>query len=212
MKETKFFSYKMADDTGFAPNPFQGFLTLANCKPCFRQSKKIGDWIAGFTSKRLNNEKIGEEKLIYLMKVTNKVTYEEYWNTPEFECKKPKLDSVNVEDKAGDNIYKPNNEHTGGFEQIANKNHFYYDKEHDLTGKNVLISDHFYYFGGKPITIPDEFRPKIPNGQSAHGSRTYDENKILQLIDYIESKYPMGVINMPLKWPKDKNGDNEKDI
>ena len=198
----------MADDVGFSPNPFQGFLTLANCKPCIRKSKNIGDWIAGFTSKKLNKDKVGEERLIYLMKVTNKVTYKEYWNNPEFDCKKPILHSDFVEDKAGDNIYKPNAEQSGGFEQIDNKNHFSEDKAHDLSGINVLISNHFFYFGGKPITIPDEIRPNVPRSQSAHGSRTYNEEKIFQLINYIETKYPMGLINKPLTWPKDKNCEN----
>ncbi|MGE3595803.1 MAG: hypothetical protein AB7N70_09645 [Dehalococcoidia bacterium] len=42
-------SYKMTHDTGFAPNPFWGCLTLATCKPGIRQTRGPGDWIAGFT-------------------------------------------------------------------------------------------------------------------------------------------------------------------
>ena len=37
----------MTRDYGFAPNPFFGFCTLANCKPKIRKSANVGDWIIG---------------------------------------------------------------------------------------------------------------------------------------------------------------------
>ena len=43
--------YKLRHDTGFAPNPFHGFLTLATCKPAIRRCRAKGDWVAGFASK-----------------------------------------------------------------------------------------------------------------------------------------------------------------
>ena len=79
MDDIRLFSYKMTNDNGFAPNPFHGFLTLANCKPLMIKSKKVGDWIAGFTSKKLNKDELGKEKLVYLMKVTEIETYYDYW-------------------------------------------------------------------------------------------------------------------------------------
>lgn len=71
----RLFSYKMTHDTGFAPNPFGHTLTLATCKPQIRRSKKQGDWIAGFTSKALTGDRVGEERLIYLMQVGKNCTY-----------------------------------------------------------------------------------------------------------------------------------------
>jgi hypothetical protein len=185
----------MKDDYGFAPNPFKNFLTLANCKPLIRKCKKPGDWIAGFTSKSLNGDPIGEERLIYLMKVSKKITYAEYWNDPQYECKKPISNPVEYEDKQADNIYKPVN--GTDFVQIANKNHFENEIVRDLSGKFVLLSDCFYYFGGKPISIPKEIRPGVPKSQSAHGKRTYEIEKINQFISYIENNNQKGLINMP---------------
>lgn len=52
----------MTDDTGFAPNPFFGILTLATCKPGIRLTKKVGDYIAGFTSERLCKDLPGNER------------------------------------------------------------------------------------------------------------------------------------------------------
>lgn len=38
----RLFAYKMTHDTGFAPNPFWGYLTLATCKPKIREKKRRG--------------------------------------------------------------------------------------------------------------------------------------------------------------------------
>lgn len=51
----KLFSYVVAEDRGFAPNPTGGYCTLANCK-CRHEGirwrnivelAKVGDWIVG---------------------------------------------------------------------------------------------------------------------------------------------------------------------
>ncbi len=39
------------------------------------EKKDKGDFIAGFTSNKLCEEKVGEEQLIYIMKVTEKLSY-----------------------------------------------------------------------------------------------------------------------------------------
>src|SRR5262245_31415483 len=43
----RLYSYVVARDYGFAPNPFYGFCTLATCKPDIRRTADIGDWIVG---------------------------------------------------------------------------------------------------------------------------------------------------------------------
>lgn len=52
-KRSKLYSYKMTDDSGFAPNPYHGILTLATCKPRMRHNTQVGNWVAGFTSARM---------------------------------------------------------------------------------------------------------------------------------------------------------------
>ena len=59
----KIYSYIVNHDTGFAPNPFYGYCTLANCKPKIRKTAEIGDLIFGLSCKARNNY------LIYAMKV-----------------------------------------------------------------------------------------------------------------------------------------------
>jgi hypothetical protein len=82
--------YKMTYDTGFAPNPYHGVLTLATCKPDIRLHANKGDWIAGFTAKEVHdsNGKIhrfnGDRKLIYLACIKDKLKLEEYWESEDY--------------------------------------------------------------------------------------------------------------------------------
>jgi hypothetical protein len=77
-----FYSYKMTRDFGFAPNPFGGFCTLATCKPHIRKKAKVGDWIIGTGSKEI---KLTFDSLIYVMKITEKLDLDVYWNDPRFQ-------------------------------------------------------------------------------------------------------------------------------
>ncbi len=204
MNEIRLFSYKMTHDTGFAPNPFGKVLTLATCKPLIRKHKKIGDWVAGFTSKKLNNDNVGKERLVYLMKVTDKLTFAEYWE--KYKQKRPDKDSDDVKNLAGDNIYKPIGK--GELEQIKNDHHNEKHKEKDLSGKHVLISNEFYYFGSEPLVIKPDVRPNIPRGQAAHGVLTKDQERAKKFIECIK-EHGRGIKNVPNKL-KDKL--NSKDF
>ena len=207
MENIRLFSYKMTHDTGFAPNPFHGMLTLANCKPLIRKCKKIGDWIAGFSSKELNGGGMGEERLVFLMKVTDKISYQEYWHNPIYDRKKPDLLSPHTIDKAGDNIYQPLKDNpllSSDFQQIENKNHKEWDQMHDLSGKFVLISECFYYFGAASIVIPKDIRPNVPTGVSAHGARTHDRERAKKFIEYIQNNYEVCLVNKPHTWTEEE--------
>lgn len=194
----RLFSYKLNTDTGFAPNPFFGVLTLATCKPLIRKHKNKGDWIAGFTSKTLCGDEIGQERLIYLMKVTNKIPLTEYYIHTDFQNKIPRLDKEETVYKAGDNIYKFEN---NNFILINNKNHDQNNQERDLSGQNVLVSDCFYYFGGSPKEIKESIRPKIPLGQSAHGYLTHNIKLAEKFILHVRNNYEVGIHHPPHNWP-----------
>lgn len=214
----RLFTYKMTHDTGFAPNPFHGLLTLATCKPGIRKTKKINDWIAGFTSSKINNKDVEAGKLIYLMKLTEIIPISKYWSDPRFKSKIPQRTSNEM--NAGDNIYKPlrgNAESSDDFSQIPNKYHYdtknnkenHQKKDHDLAGKNVLISDCFYYLGSKAINISDKFKIKIPPGPSAYGVAT-DIKEAEDFIKYIQMHYKRGLIGYPHDWKVELNPKNNQ--
>jgi hypothetical protein len=195
----RLFSYKLTHDTGFAPNPFWGVLTLATCKPQFRLKKKEGDWIAGFTSRELCGHPVGMERLVYLMQVHRKLRIADYFHDPEFASKIPNQKSQRGIDRAGDNIYRPKRAHArapSDFFQLPNDHH--HDKadrcsvgdsqRHDLSGEYVLTAQQFVYFGSSALKIPSNVRPEVPAGQSSHGKLTRDELRSQRFIDYVFSE------------------------
>lgn len=190
----------MTDDTGFAPNPFWRVLTLATCKFEIRLTKEIGDWIAGFTSNKLCSKKkhgkklcdhpalVGEEKLIYLMQVEEKINFADYFRDPRFASKIPKKDETQCIYRTGDNIYKPKCPipfNCDDFEQLCNPNHNESHKEDDLRGKFVLVSKKFYYFGKGAIAIHRNLRPKIPRCCAKGGWQTHDQTLAQNFINFI---------------------------
>jgi hypothetical protein len=81
----KLFSYVVDHDLGFAPNPFGGFCTLAKCKYGSKKRNIIemaekGDWIAGTGGANLTKS-AGHGKLIYVMRVDDKIPLAEYCRT-----------------------------------------------------------------------------------------------------------------------------------
>ena len=166
MANTSVRSYKMNTDCGFAPNPYGGVLTIATCKPLIREVAKCGEWIAGFTSKTLNKDPVGQERLIFLMRVTEKLHRDVYYE--RYPQKRP--------DKCpcGDNIYRPDGHgsyiHIGGIHHRPEK-----AQKDDHKSAWVLLSTEFYYFGGKPVCI-NETPLKIPRSQSPYGVITQGES------------------------------------
>ena len=148
-------SYIVAYDSGFAPNPFNGFCTLATCKPDIRKRAALGDWIVGTGSNRKGVRRGGF--LVHAMRVREALTFAEYWNDPRFERKKPNLYG-SYRMACGDNAYCPLE--GGGWKQLNS----YHSKEdgspfqrhisRDTSVDRVLISDDFVYFGAEGPVIP----------------------------------------------------------
>lgn len=181
-QENKLYSYKMKHDTRFAPNPLFGVLTLATCKPKMRINTKVGNWIAGWTSKHIAHTptKVGKERLIYLAKVTQKLTIAEYWE--KYPQKRPLYtEDKNIPEYYGDNIYQPTG--NGTFIQIKNAHHGENKMAKDLSGENVLICEEFYYFSClSPLEIPAELRPNIPKVQTSYGVITEDASEFINYV------------------------------
>ena len=155
---TVLYSYIVAFDSGFAPNPFNGFCTLATCKPQIRENAKINDWIIGTGSNRRGVKRGGF--LVYAMRVQESLTYADYWNDPRFLPKRPNLNG-SYRMACGDNIYCP--DPSGNCWIQLNSYHSHNDgKPHqkhidkDTSINRVLISNDFVYFGAEGPKIPDK--------------------------------------------------------
>ena len=145
------YSYVVAYDSGFAPNPFNGFCTLATCKPKIREHAKIGDWIIGTGSHRKGVRRGGF--LVYAMRVEEALSFEKYWDDRRFLKKRPSLVG-SYRMACGDNIYSPKPNGTG-WNQL-NSYHSQNDgspsQKHikrDTSVNRVLVSKDFVYFGAE---------------------------------------------------------------
>ena len=194
------FSYKIVRDFGFAPNPFHGYCTLATCKPRIRNSAQPGDLIFGCGSSYLNLK----EKLIYVMLVEEKISFNDYWNDPRFIYKRPHLYS-NKQNAFGDNIYHTDDK--GNWIQEDSHHSFENGKtneanlQRDLTSNHVLISKNFIYFGNNHIDIPT-FQTIAESIYP--GTRDYQFNftdqLVCQLYDWFENYPERGCIGNPISW------------
>jgi hypothetical protein len=143
--------YVVDRDFGFAPNPFHGVCTLATCKPVLRRVAKPDDWILGMGGSRL--KAVG--KCIFAMKVSKKITFNEYWNDPNYRDKKP-VRNGSLKMVVGDNIYWKQDEfwnqsdsHHSNPDGSPNPHNLKNDTQTDA----VLISHHFYYFGSSAVLV-----------------------------------------------------------
>lgn len=153
------YTYVVRFDSGFAPNPFFGFCTLATCKTQIRKYAKIGDWIVGTGSKSVNRSGY----LVYAMKVTEVLSFQEYSSDSRFEKKKPSLHG-SYKTAAGDNIYSLT-EAPGYWHQLdsyhSNTDGTSNDKhiQRDTNVNRVLISrtPNFIYFGAEGPPVRESF-------------------------------------------------------
>lgn len=159
------FSYIVKTDSGFCPNPYGGICTLACCKPRIRYKAKIGDWVIGtiLVPKGV--------KLIYAMKISRALTFDLYWNYPEYEGKKPNKNNVR-----GDNIYKYGE--SSELIQLPNRSHSDKHFETDTSVNRVLISKEFYYFGKNAPDIPEQCRSIVNSNQGHSQIKPTSKNSI----------------------------------
>ena len=185
------FSYIVTDDVGFAPNPYFGVCTLAACKPQIRARAQEGDIVIGLGSKELGHP------FVYAMLVEEVLGFDVYYHDERYQRKKPDLDSQDLTRIEGDNFYQPlpgegylqmRSVHSGwdGTEDLKKK-------VTDLSGKHVLTSRTYYYYGESGQPIPDEIAfLKVGRG---HKSR-FDYPEIMAVLSYLEALSP-GVQGAP---------------
>ena len=177
------YTYRIPYDTGAAPNPFWGICTLTICKPVIRRVAQKGDWVVGTGSKSLPLGDISKH-VVYAMKVTGKLTLEEYdrFCKEEYPNKIPDWNNEDYRRRMGDCIY---NFSDGALTEIRPGVHNEENVERDLGGKYALISDYFSYFGDHPIKLPKKLQKIIPKGRG-HQSKS-NAPYVGKFISWIES-------------------------
>jgi hypothetical protein len=186
------FTYVVTHDSGFAPHPFRGLLTLACCKPQIRRTADVGDLVVGLSSRC--------ERVVYAMQVAEIVDFEEYWADPRYRARRPAMDSERTVDRRGDNIYEPV---VGGFRQLRSE-HCKGDgcedadlKRTDLSAP-VLVADRYTYWGSRGPALPEDLG-FLAVGRG-HRCR-FSEEQVDRVAVWFET-LPRGVHGAPAMWPE----------
>ena len=191
-------SYVVEHDHGFAPNPFGGWCTLANCKPGIRAKAEVGDLIAGTGS--AGAQLAGH--LIYWMRVEEVTTFEQYWDDPRFRYKRPVLNGSRMQ-QFGDNIYS--RDHAGLIRQADS---FHSQEGGTLSPENlvrdtkatnrVLIGKDFTYYGRAALVVPTDLRFMVHRGQG-HKNR-FEPDEVAKVQAWLEALPDRGICGDPVRW------------
>jgi hypothetical protein len=144
-----------------------------------------GDWLVGISSK------IDDNRLVYAMRISQSLSMDEYFHDTRFEKKKPKLNGSAIE-QCGDNFYyRQEAEWKRLPSPFHNEPH---DREKD-PGCPVFISDHFYYFGDRRVTVPDDLLgvTRVVRGIKYHEAALVD-----RFVTWLEANYKPGRLGKPL--------------
>jgi len=199
----KLYSYVVAHDYGFAPNPFHGVCTLATCKPDIRHGADIGDYVIGTGSSA--HKKTGY--LLYFMRVEKIVTFDQYWADPNFACKRPFLRGSKMR-AYGDNIYHHDSAsglwiQENSFHSMSDGSPHAGNIKHDTQSDRLLIGKDFAYWGCAAPRIPPHFRNYKGDDICKRG-QGYRVNFVPGLAEdfvaWIRQIDQRGYVSRPLDW------------
>lgn len=146
--------------------------TLNSFKSFSEFVKSLEIYVVGIVGSNLKTDTVKEGSIVYIMQVTDIVDFYEYWNNEAYEKKKPdkeyfknnRKDSFSYKN-CGDNIYEIDSDNP----TITIHHSFHYFEgedivervSHDLSGKYVLLSDNFVYYGVNATKYKDELHKGI---------------------------------------------------
>ncbi|MDJ0627607.1 MAG: hypothetical protein QNJ44_05060 [Rhodobacter sp.] len=195
---TRLYSYVVQHDHGFAPNPFWGYCTLANCKPQIRKPAEVGDLVVGTGSAEIG----ASGRLVYWMKVEEIILFDQYWSDPRFARKKPNMRGSMMH-RYGDNIYRTGKD--GTFQQLDS---FHSEEDGSLsvanrerdtgTTERVLISAEFAYYGKSALPLPEHLRCVVKKGPG-HKCR-FAEDDLVAIEAWLVGLPERGYVNEPGRW------------
>lgn len=196
----KLYSYIIARDYGFAPNPFYGSCTLATCKPEIRRRAQPGDWVIGTGSGRYGLA----GHLVYAMRVDLVLSYDDYWRHPDYQNKKPCLHG-SLKQAFGDNIYHKVRR-TGRWIQADSHHSFRSGKpnraniQHDTRIPRVLISHRYWFWGSVAPRIPRKY--DLPDSRiccTTQGDKCrFPVQVVRTFVAWVESHADSGYIADPI--------------
>jgi hypothetical protein len=146
-------------------------------------------------------------RCIFAMRITEKITFNDYWSNRKFFDKRP-VRNGSQKMMVGDNIYH--------FDP-ATKEWYQADSHHskadgsinldnltrDTRTNNVLVSQHFFYFGSEAPAVPSHLLNEI-GYKNPRDFRVFKHREADSLIDWLQSTFD-GALNQVLADPFDFN-------
>ncbi|NIZ40894.1 hypothetical protein PVA45_05195 [Entomospira entomophila] len=206
------YSYIVAEDNGYSPNPFWGVLTLPWCKPPLRRAvakfianannisdvPSLGIWLVGLSRK----QKDGSNHMIFVAQITEVLSHHDYFVT--YPQKHPKMDpSLPYIHHVGDNCYYMDNNSSSYATIPSVHSHDPVMQQRDLSVPSVLISNNFCYYGSNSSPLPSDLM-ELKVGQGFKSTFSSETNNLLY--DYLQTIqgdcYPSGrILGSPAVWP-----------
>jgi Nucleotide modification associated domain 2 len=190
-------SYVVRWDHGFAPNPFYGTCTLATCKPAIRKRAEVGDWVLGTGSAQRDFA----GRAIFLMKVGEIICFDDYWDAPSFDRKRPVMNG-SLKQRFGDNIYH-HNEVGAWLQEDSRHSQDGSVNDHNLvrdtaTTDRVLMGTDFIYWGDTAPSIPKSLMNFVIS-HPGYANRFADAD-IDALVNWAYGLGARGQVGDPLEW------------
>jgi hypothetical protein len=199
----KLWCYVVAQDHGFAPNPFHGVCTLATCKPMIREHADLGDWVLGMGSKEIGCE----GRVVYIMRVTDESTFDDYWRDPRFAAKKP-IVSGSFMQRFGDNIYHRQAPGTPWIQADSRHSRAGGVTNHDFlrtdtgTTDRVLLSDDYIYWGARAPALPPDLA--IFGAFKRGVKHRFPAQAVEGLLRWRRERNERGWVGNPVEWREDR--------
>jgi hypothetical protein len=126
--------------------------------------------------------------MVYAMRITEKVSFDEYARDPRFRYKIP---SQGIIQERGDNIYFK--DLYGDWKQRPSY-HTEEQMDADLRGEYVPISNHFFYFGANAVLVPGRFRGLMSTGR---WYRHVIGSEVTDFVAWLHAAYSPGAHGKP---------------
>lgn len=139
------------------------------------------------------------------MRVTETLTFDEYWSDSRFRSKRPNVAGSekqafgdNIYHRAADGTWRQDDSHHSNADGTVN----HLNVAHDTKAPRVLIGDDFVYWGGSGPDVPARFR-NYEGVDICHirGHKCrFPEKLVLEFDQWMQELTESGYVGEPLDW------------
>ena len=141
------------------------------------------------------------------MRVTETVSFNQYWSDSRFQNKRPNLHGSKKQ-AFGENIYHRESDSVEWDQE--NSHHTYSDGttnfnnvSNDTQSDRILLSNDFVYWGGDGPKLPSEFTGSMIDIRARRGYRNkFPEPLLKSFVDWMRNIGESGYVGKPLDWQR----------